>query len=217
MNEAEAALVRLSASLASRDRERIAASLRAAKDVAPDETVEEAILQSYLFLGYPVVLQALQSWRALAPLAEPRRAEGLHWEDWAERGERVCGVVYAGQYGRLRRNVAELHPDLERWMVVEGYGKVLGRPALPLRTRELCIVALLAAQDAREQLYSHLRGALNAGASGEQVRGALEIALADVPPERSAIALDTWRRVLARRQPGTAGAVSRSAPPHKEQ
>jgi len=216
VNETEAALVRLSASLASRDRERIATSLHAAKDVASDEAVEEAILQSYLFLGYPAALQALQSWRELAPLAETRRAEDLHWEDWAARGERVCGVVYAGQYERLRRNVAGLHPDLERWMLVEGYGKVLGRPALPLRTRELCIVALLASQDAREQLYSHLRGALNAGASAEQVRGALEIALAGVPAERSAVALDTWREVLARRQPDATAAGSPSAAPRSE-
>jgi 4-carboxymuconolactone decarboxylase len=47
---------------------------------------------------------------------------------WRARGQEVCRAVYGGQYPRLRENVRDLHPDMERWMVEEGYGKVLGRP-----------------------------------------------------------------------------------------
>jgi len=61
-------------------------------------------------------------------------------------------------------------------MVVEGYGKVLGRPQLDLATRELCIVALLAVLGAPRQLYSHLRGAMNAGADPSEVEETLEAA-----------------------------------------
>jgi alkylhydroperoxidase/carboxymuconolactone decarboxylase family protein YurZ len=66
---------------------------------------------------------------------------------------------------------------MERWMIVEGYGKVLSRPGLDLATRELCIVALLAPQDAAPQLYSHLRGALNAGAAESDVDEAVALIL----------------------------------------
>ena len=112
--------------------------------------------------------------------------------------ERVCEAVYAGQYARLRKNVARLHPDMERWMLTEGYGKVLGRPGLELKVRELCIVALLAGQDAAPQLHSHLRGALNVGASPEEVEAALEVACGAVAPERAAAAREVWDAVRRR-------------------
>jgi 4-carboxymuconolactone decarboxylase len=48
-------------------------------------------------------------------------------------------------------------------MVVEGYGKVLGRPGLDLPRRELCIVAACAATAQDRQLHSHLHGAINVG------------------------------------------------------
>lgn len=65
-------------------------------------------------------------------------------------------------------------PDLERWMVTEGYGKVLGRPGLTLADREVAVVALLAVHDAPVQLRSHLRGALQVGVSPSQVEAVLQ-------------------------------------------
>jgi 4-carboxymuconolactone decarboxylase len=135
--------------------------------------VEEVLLQSYLFLGYPLALNAFGLWREVSGRGA---GEGTpdDWTAWIERGEDVCRTVYGGQYQGLRRNVRDLHPDMERWMVVEGYGKVLGRPALSLAARELCIAALLAVLGVPRQLYSHLRGALNAGAGMAEVEEALQ-------------------------------------------
>ncbi len=62
-------------------------------------------------------------------------------------------------------------------MIQEGYGKVLSRPALDLVTRELCVVAALAVTSWEPQLHSHMRGALNAGASPPEVEAALEAGL----------------------------------------
>ena len=135
--------------------------------------VEEVLLQSYLFLGYPTALNAIALWRQLSGRPPPPPEED-DWETWVSRGREVCRRVYGGQYSVLRENVRALHPDLERWMVAEGYGKVLGRPGLDLVDRELCIVAMLAVQDLPRQLYSHLRGALNAGATVADVEGVLE-------------------------------------------
>lgn len=89
-------------------------------------------------------------------------------------------------------------------MVVEGYGKVLGRPGLDLPVRELCIVALLAVLGAPRQLHSHLRGALNAGAFVEQVEMAVAEAESSSDSERGAEARAVWNRVLERRDPGLA-------------
>ena len=59
-------------------------------------------------------------------------------------------------------------------MIVDGYGKVLSRPALDLKRRELCIVAACATARQDRQLHSHLYGALHAGASPAEVRDALD-------------------------------------------
>ncbi len=191
------ALERLSALLAARREDELDSAMRIAERAAGATAVEEAILQSYLFLGYPVALNAMARWRALSSVPRPERAE-IDRRTWMDRGEAVCALVYGGQYERLRANVRSLHPDMEHWMVEEGYGKVLGRPGLSLLERELCIVALLAVLDVPRQLYSHLRGALNLGGSEEAVDGALEVGLQYAEPAARQRARETWVAVRSR-------------------
>jgi 4-carboxymuconolactone decarboxylase len=188
------ALVALSGAMASRDGEAVREALRGAVEIGDPVAVEEAILQGYLFLGYPAALNTLGLWR---DLSGRKAGEPVAWDPdlWEERGQDVCRTVYAGQYDRLRRNIRALHADMEHWMVVEGYGKVLGRPGLSLRDRELCIVALLAVQRAPRQLYSHVRGALNAGASHAEVEAALEVATAWLDPAGREEARAVWDRL----------------------
>jgi len=193
----ERGLVALSAALAAGDETGIRGALEAAGEAATAEEVEEAILQSYLFLGYPAALRAFSLWRELGGAEAPEPAPGDR-DAWTRRGEEVCRVVYGEQYSALRENVRALHPDMERWMITEGYGKVLGRPGLELRVRELCIVAILAVVAADVQLFSHLRGALNAGAGPEEVDEAIRVAAGYATDEARRTAESTWARVLDR-------------------
>lgn len=199
MNEAERCLVRLSAAVATRDHRRVAEALDDAASRSGATEIEEALLQVYLFLGYPTALEAMRLWRGRAG-AVGAVAAADDPAEWPRRGEQVCVQVYGGQYARLRESVARLHPDLEQWMLVEGYGKVLGRPGLALRARELCIVAILVVQRAPRQLYAHMRGALNAGAAPAEVEESIHLASAYAPEARAA-ALETWGEVTARRTP----------------
>ncbi len=80
-------------------------------------------------------------------------------------------------------------------MVVEGYGKVLGRPGLTLVIRELCIIATLAVTGASKQLYSHLRGALNVGALRADVDMALAEAERFLDDEGRRAAAALWEKV----------------------
>jgi 4-carboxymuconolactone decarboxylase len=175
------------------DRDALSGALAAAARDCAATAVEEMLLQSYLFLGYPAALNALAVWRNVSslPAPAPLRDEA----EWEARGQSTCTRVYGGQYERLRDNIAALHPDMERWMIVEGYGKVLGRPGLDLATRELCIVALLAAQDAAPQLYSHLRGALNAGATQDEVNETVALLEPLLPARRQATLRAQWAAV----------------------
>lgn len=194
----------LSAALAAGSPDGLSAALHVAARVADPLQVEEALLQSHLFLGYPVALNALARWRDVSGRAAPAEAAGDR-AAWAERGAEVCRVVYGGQYEGLRANVRRLHPDMERWMVEDGYGRVIGRPGLGLGARELCIAALLAVLDAPRQLYSHLRGALNAGAVEAEVARALELAAAVSDEGARASAERTWLEVRRRAAGGAAG------------
>jgi 4-carboxymuconolactone decarboxylase len=191
-----AALLAVAAALGTREAARVRAALERAAREAGATAVEEVILQSHLFVGFPDALNALAAWREVSGRGAPDGA-GEDGAAWTARGERVCAAVYGANYDRLRENVRALHPDFEDWMVTGGYGRVIGRPGLDLRTRELCIAALLAAWDAPRQLHSHLRGALNVGASAEEVDEAVEAACAVIPAGRAAQVRELWARVRA--------------------
>jgi 4-carboxymuconolactone decarboxylase len=151
------------------------------EDVDP-LAVEEIILQSYLFAGFPRALNAARAWRMVSERAAPESDAESSVDDlalWKARGEETCAIVYGESYEKLRRNIRELHPALDEWMIVDGYGKVLGRPGVDLRTRELCVVAACAVSGQQRQLHSHLRGAVNAGASSSELAAVLD-ALTDL-------------------------------------
>lgn len=194
-------LVRLSRELALGIDGDVAGSLGEAMDLAEPVEVEEALLQSYLFLGYPTALNALALWRRISGRAAPEPEADLgvdDWPGWTERGREVCRMVYAGQYDGLRENIRALSPEMERWMVTEGYGKVLGRPGLALFRRECCIIAILAASGVQSQLYSHLRGALQTGGTAAQVQEVLDAALEGLPESRRMAARETWENLKQR-------------------
>lgn len=175
-------LIRVSAAIAGLDEQSVRQIMEEAALGADQAAVEEVILQSYLFAGFPRALNAARAWRSFMHHTSPKSsAESGGIAEWRARGEKTCSVVYGDAYERLRRNIKALHPLLDDWMIVDGYGKVLSRPGLDLKTRELCIVAACAASGQQRQLHSHLRGALNAGASADEVGAALDC-LADIVP-----------------------------------
>jgi 4-carboxymuconolactone decarboxylase len=157
----------------------------------PVPWVEELLLQSVLMCGYPRALVAFTIWRKFGGVPAPAEDAEVPYADvagWTHRGEEVCGLVYGDNYRKLRDSVRALHPALDAWMITEGYGRTLGRPGLDLLRRELCTVAQTAVLESPRQLHSHLRGALNAGASFGQIEGALAI----VNPMLS---FDQWKKV----------------------
>lgn len=190
-------LVRLSAVIASRQTDELSKHFNLIATRADAVQVEEVILQSYLFLGYPIALNVMALWRErIGPNTSIKSLEDR--DTWTVRGQEICGAVYGDQYVELRAHIRRLHPDLEQWMVQEGYGKVLGRSGLSLVERELCIVALLAVLDVPKQLYSHLRGALNVGAHVWQILRALEIGLGYAEDDVAARGWKTWKTLQSR-------------------
>ena len=189
-------LVRIAGAIAGSDEGTVRAVMSEAVDVDP-VAVDEIILQSYLFAGFPRALNAARAWRSISGIAAPERdseADASDLAEWRERGVKTCEIVYGDSYEPLRRNIRSLHPTLDEWMIVDGYGKVLSRPGVDLRTRELCIVAACAVAGQQRQLHSHLHGALNAGARVEEVRATLD-AVSDLI---SADDLGRYQQLLAK-------------------
>lgn len=191
-------LVRLAAAIAGSNEDGIRRALADAT-IVRTPWVEEVILQSYLFAGFPRALNAAREWRRVSGVAAPLADEDAHEASsagWRAAGEATCAQVYGEFYDPLRRNIRQLHPALDAWMIVEGYGKVLSRPALDLTRRECCIVAacLAAAQD--RQLHAHLHGALNVGAAPSDLREVLASLVGLVPDEAIARGHHLLSRVL---------------------
>ena len=201
LDEGTRALVQLSAVIAAGSESAMRKSLAVAARVTPAAHVEELVLQSYLFCGFPRALNAAREWRRisqrLAPASDEAEDVSLG-EEWRERGEQTCHAVYDGMYEKLRLNVRDLHPALDSWMVVDGYGKVLSRPGLDLPRRELCIVAACAAMGQDRQLHSHLRGALNVGVDPAALGEALDAIAGLVGAERTRSAQLLLARVLGK-------------------
>jgi 4-carboxymuconolactone decarboxylase len=199
LDEPTRLLARLSARIAAGHESAMRAAFAEARTIVPAVWVEELVLQSYLFSGFPRSLNAMREWRRLTGSAALVLGEGNGPEEWRRRGELTCRMVYGEMYDRLRVNIRALHPELDEWMIVEGYGKVLSRPGLDLPRRELCIVAACAASAQERQLHSHLHGALNVGVAAGVVTQVIE-AIEDLVPESSRATVRLlWRRVEAGR------------------
>ena len=174
-----AALVRVALALGNGSQDELASRMRAARDAGVSaEWLEELLLNAVLLVGFPRTLIAAAALRTVQPVSGGLgdATDYDRWPDWQARGEATCRQVYGRNYDKLRENVRALHPALEAWVMTDGYGRIISRPALPLKLRELCTIAALVPQNAPMQIHSHFRGALNNGASPGEIEDVLELA-----------------------------------------
>jgi 4-carboxymuconolactone decarboxylase len=192
------ALVRLSAVITAGSERELRDAVAGSVDHIPVEWVEELILQSYVFAGFPRALNAMREWRRVQPAPVSNSLSRNTAQDvmqWRRDGRETCEAVYGSMYDKLRENITTLHPLLDDWMITEGYGKVLSRPGLDLPRRELCIVAACAAAGQERQLHSHLHGARNVGVAPAVIDECI-VALADLLDAHRAQSLRLlWARV----------------------
>jgi 4-carboxymuconolactone decarboxylase len=140
------------------------------------EEIDEAFLQLHLFAGFPAALEAMRALEKLWPRTTAQSpSEPADPSTHAERGQELYDCVYAKNARIVERELVRLSPELAQWALVDGYGKTLARAGLDLRTRELCIVAVLTQLGWDRQLFSHILGARNVGASHEDILEAITI------------------------------------------
>ncbi len=195
------ALVRVAAATATGDETKLRQRMIAARAAdVPLLWLEELLLQSFLNVGYPLALVAFGVWRSVAGPPKETGESIAHpdWERWTTRGVEACGEVYGRTFHKLMLNLRALHPAIEPLVVVDAYGKILGRAGLDSKRRELCTLAAIAIQNAPRQLHAHLRGALNTGSSRGDVDEVIAIVEDDLTKERALQLWEMWADVRER-------------------
>lgn len=141
--------------------------------------VYEILLQSHLFAGFPRAINGLQIFQDTLKRTD-RNPGDYTTEGKAESGpdRRKTGMtLFRAVYGEnselVLNTLHSLYPQYDRWILEDAYGRVLSRPILSGKIRELCAVAALTASDVPRQLKSHIMGALNLGATPADVRSAI--------------------------------------------
>ena len=92
-----AVLVRLSAVITGGSEAELRLAIAAAVPVLRPVWADELLLQSYLFAGFPRMLNAAREWRKVSRGPALADDEGVHDEmitEWHVRGERTCEAVY---------------------------------------------------------------------------------------------------------------------------
>ena len=89
--------------------------------------------------------------------------------DRYRKGMEILESINRESYRALKEELEEVSPDLSRFVAEFAYGDVYSRKGLDIKTRELITIAALTVLGAEKQLKSHVKGALNAGCTREEI------------------------------------------------
>ena len=94
----------------------------------------------------------------------------LNNQDLMTRGLAKLNEVDGEQGDKVMQALADIAPDLARYIIGFAFGEIYTRPPLDLQQRELITLAALAAQGGCEkQLHVHIHASLNVGLTREQI------------------------------------------------
>ncbi len=82
----------------------------------------------------------------------------------------IRDILWGDKRAAIERGLEHLDPDLAELVFSVAYDTVLARPGLELRTRELLAVTALLSVGSENELKTHMRGALNCGATLNELR-----------------------------------------------
>ncbi|GGL05755.1 carboxymuconolactone decarboxylase family protein [Deinococcus radiotolerans] len=113
---------------------------------------------------------------------------------------RARDVIFGTQQPRIQQRLDDLDPDLGAYIRDFAYDTVYDRPALDLKVKELIACTLLVSLGSPPELRTHIRGALNAGATEAEVRDALMLCVPYLGFPRVVAAFEVLRHHLASKE-----------------
>ena len=94
----------------------------------------------------------------------------LQNQELLERGLARLNEIDGEQGDKVMQALADIAPDLGKYVVAFAFGEIYRRPQLDLKQREMITLAALAAQGGCEkQLRVHLHASLNVGLTCEEI------------------------------------------------
>jgi 4-carboxymuconolactone decarboxylase len=163
--------------------------------------VYELLLQGYLFCGFPSAIESFFCLeQALSGKCEldlndislrPLESSAVMQKLGAMTGREVHG----DKFERIENKISALCPDLGYLMTAAGYGHILSRKGLDIKTRELAVVSSLTALGAYRQLNSHIRGCRNVGCEDSEIYETIFACLLWISPGRVDDSLKLWSNI----------------------
>lgn len=171
------------------------------------EIAYEVLLQGYLFCGYPRAIESFfclresmeQSGKPDGPAISFRPLDLS--DELLSRGAAVSRAVHGDKIDKIRNKISALSPDLGYLMIAEGYGHILSRRGLDLKTRELAVVSSISAIGSVRQLNSHIRGCRNVGCGDKEIFETIFTGLLWLPADRIIESLGVWSAITGLQVP----------------
>jgi alkylhydroperoxidase/carboxymuconolactone decarboxylase family protein YurZ len=187
----ERLLIKITAGIWTGDQALLAECFRRGKIMGmPRSHVEEALLQAVLFCGFPRVVTTFGTLQGEWVADPAPRAGGLPKAEQRRAGEKLFRTIYGSNADKVEQMLVSHHGELHDFIFEAAYGRILTRPGLEPRVRELLAVGVLALTDQVPQMVAHARGAISFGASLESVRETIFTAI-----EVEATSEDLVRRI----------------------
>lgn len=152
------------------------------------QKIREALLKSAALGGLPKAINSLMLLKNVTPVelretTLQRRDEHANSEtekgvDIDSRGTAFWDQVYGKINKRVMGQMSTAYPDLGYWALHHVYGPLLSYTGiLGSKETSLVVIASLIPQDVNPQLKGHLKGALNNGATKEEVMAVRELSM----------------------------------------
>ena len=94
----------------------------------------------------------------------------LNHQDLMARGLAKLNEIDGEQGDKVMQALADISPDLGKYIIGFAFGEIYQRPQLDVRQRELVTLAALAAQGGCEnQLRVHIHASLNVGLTRDEI------------------------------------------------
>ena len=100
----------------------------------------------------------------------------------------MCRDIYTTVFEKMNKRMHSFSPELSEWMIIDGYGKTLSRANLDIQIRELINICILSLGKWKQQVISHIRGALHVGVEIHDIEEAIECLQAEQTNEAYAFA-----------------------------
>ncbi|MEU8899174.1 carboxymuconolactone decarboxylase family protein [Nocardia sp. NPDC048505] len=135
--------------------------------------IVEVMMHTGVYAGFPAALNGLAAAKEVfatrTDLPEEPVAVAPAGGDRFERGSAALTEIDGHAGEQVVASLRDIAPDFARYLIEFPFGDIYTRPGLDLKTRELVTIAMCTALGVAPQLGVHLHGALNVGATENEV------------------------------------------------